>query len=282
MPDKSLTHPDHPDHPDQIIIQPKGRHEDLAFEELATLYNFGPELIHDRRVMYVRLLIKESLKYTSPVRMLDIGCGNGISANQATSAKLLRALRAHVDELWGIEPDETIQPEHGIFTKLQHATLENADLPENYFELAHSFMVIEHVAEPKAFLAALFRVLKPGGSIIFMTPNAKHLVVQLAKLLHHCHMDEWVLRLVRGQQGVDSYHYPVQYKLNSTRRIDKLALEVGFEKPQYVFTEGLGAPAYFPGPLRPIHWLLRAKRTLWKNPEVLIELTCRMTKPKIS
>ena len=52
--------------------------------------------------------------------------------------------------------------------------METADLPENYFDLAYSYMVMEHVADPVGFLKALVKCLQPGGVYVFLTPNKRH------------------------------------------------------------------------------------------------------------
>jgi SAM-dependent methyltransferase len=48
------------------------------------------------------------------------------------------------------------------------------DLPftDDSFDLVTSFQVLEHVADPAAFLGELVRVARPGGTVILATPNA--------------------------------------------------------------------------------------------------------------
>jgi hypothetical protein len=78
---------------------------------------------------------------------------------------------------------------------------------------------------------------------------------------------------------VEKYHYPVQYRFNTERRINKCARRVGFLSPNYAYLEEQGAGGYMPGPLRPVYQLLALKRRVIRNPKALITLICRMTKP---
>jgi len=258
------------------ILMPQTTHEGLTFEQLASSYSY--DKIADRRRVFVRMLLKEVDKRQRPVRVLDIGCGEGISSEKPVNVEYLRAIRAHVDELWGIEPDEQIEPVAGIMDHFQHATIELADLQANSIDIAYSFFVMEHVPNPESFLEAVYRCLKPSGCYLFITPNGAHLFTRLAKTLKKARLDEVVLKVIRSQI-IDQYHYPVQYRCNTPKTINAAAKAAGFSSPQYCFFEQKGMTSYFRGPLRPLLWGIQAKRRIYHNPRCLLNLVCRMTKP---
>jgi len=169
------------------IADPVTPDDDLSFEQLAARYNYNTT--SDRRRVLVRLIHKEIARRRRSVTVLDVGCGTGISEEPGVGVEYLRAVRQQVDCLWGIEPDTSIQPTHGLLDHFQHATLETADLPADHFDVAYSYFVMEHVDDPDSFLAAMYRCLKPGGSYLFMTPNGRHYFCRIAGLLRTCRMD---------------------------------------------------------------------------------------------
>ena len=220
------------------------------------------------------VLVGEIKKTPGSARVLDIGCGRGIGRQLEPQKEVGDA----AGEFWGIEPDTSVQSEDGLFDNYQHALMETAELPEESFDVAYSSMVMEHVADPRAFLEALHRCLKPNGVYLFVTPNAQSFVPSIIKLCHVCHIDEVALRLVKGTQEVEEYHYPVQFKFNSPRLIDRYAKQTGFLPPEYAYIEGTGVRSYFPGPFRLIYQALLAKRKLVKSPRRLATMLCRITK----
>jgi SAM-dependent methyltransferase len=222
----------------------------------------------------VQLLLQELEGRGRPRAALDIGCGQGIVRDPGKT----RLVREAVDDFWGIEPDSSMTAAKGLFDHFQNSLMETAALPENHFDLAYSFMVVEHVADPAGFLRAVHRSLKPGGVFVFATVNAKHYFTRIAKAMHAARIDERVLRLVRGKALTEAYHYEVQYRCNSRRAIERAAAEAGFETPLIAYLEDYGARAYFPGPLRPAFWALNAKRRVWKRREALLTLFARMRK----
>lgn len=210
--------------------------------------------------------------------MLDIGCGQGISTGR-NAGEFVDAIRIHAGEMLGIEPNADISPHVGIFDHFQHASMEGADLCANSVDVAYSFMVMEHVADPRAFMTAVYRCLKPGGVYLFITPNARHIFGTITSLAHAFRLDERILRRFT-HKSVENYHYPVEYRFNRPRQIDSCAIALGFQRPQYAFTEtGSGLDGYFAGPLKLVLHALRFKRRWIHNPRVLLNLVCRIRKP---
>lgn len=243
-----------------------------SFETLVGRYSFLNFSSYAR--VLTSLLLGEIKKTPGSARVLDVGCGRGIGRQ----LQLQQEIREAAGEFWGIEPDTSVLPVDGLFDSFQHALMETAELPENSFDLAYSSMVMEHVADPDAFLASLHRCLKPLGVYLFITPNAMSFVPRVTKLCHTCGIDEFMVRLVHGSQQVEEYHYPVQFKFNTPRQINSFAERKGFRPPEYAYIEGGGVRGYFPGPLRLFYRLLVAKRRLIKNPSRLATMICRLTK----
>lgn len=47
------------------------------------------------------------------------------------------------------------------------------NFPDNTFDFAITFQVVEHIKDDHAFIREIHRVLKPGGKLIITTPNIK-------------------------------------------------------------------------------------------------------------
>ncbi len=269
-------------------VEPKGKHADLdtlmaaqaphdsmSFEDLASRYNF--RLTSDRRRVFARLVIGEIERRKQrgeSVRALDIGCGQGIGRNLGYQ----RAIAKAADEFWGIEPDDSIQPEPGLYQNFQHALLETATIPEASIDVAYSFMVMEHVADPAAFFGAVRRALKPGGCYLFLTVNGRHYFTIFAKALHAMKLDEGVLKLLKRAEA-EKYHYPVVYKCNTEPDLRRWAEQAGFAPPEFVYLESEGPGNYLPGPLKLLAVAGDAKRKTLKNPRHLLNLVCRLRRP---
>lgn len=245
-------------------------HQALPFDELAASYNFRKT--SDWVALFIRLVVDEVRGLGRPATVVDIGCGSGIGGD----LDRLRPIRAAAQTLWGVEPDEHAPVPPGVFDEVRRADLEGAELPEGHFDLAYSFMVMEHVRDPAGFLQQVRRALKPGGTHLFITINGRHYFGRVARAARALRIDEHLLRVVRRAEDVDRYHYPVHYAFNTPDVIDRHARLAGFDQPEYIFLEQDGPIDYMRGPLKPLWQALQWKRMVVRRPESLLTMIVRM------
>jgi 2-polyprenyl-6-hydroxyphenyl methylase/3-demethylubiquinone-9 3-methyltransferase len=97
---------------------------------------------------------------------LDVGCGAGLFAEP------LARLGAKVTGIDAAPEVIAVARDHaagqGLEVDYRHAAVEDV---AGRFDLVTSMEVIEHVADPRAFLARLAARLAPGGLMILSTPN---------------------------------------------------------------------------------------------------------------
>jgi SAM-dependent methyltransferase len=112
--------------------------------------------------------------YPQRGRLLEIGCSMGF---------LLAKFSDDGWEVEGIEPNrgycEFVEEYHGI--KASPTILEEANWPDASVDVVVMLHVIEHVPDPLHTLEEIFRVLKPGGSLVIETPRYDSLMFRLLR-----------------------------------------------------------------------------------------------------
>jgi 2-polyprenyl-6-hydroxyphenyl methylase/3-demethylubiquinone-9 3-methyltransferase len=100
-------------------------------------------------------------------RALDVGCGAGLLSEP------LARLGAAVTGLDAAAENIGVARAHaegqGLAIDYRHGGIES--LGDERFDLVVSMEVIEHVADPAAFVGGIARVLAPGGLVLLSTPN---------------------------------------------------------------------------------------------------------------
>jgi 2-polyprenyl-3-methyl-5-hydroxy-6-metoxy-1,4-benzoquinol methylase len=117
-----------------------------------------------------------SIAHPKHNQLLDVGCGNGDF--------LIRAKHAGWD-VCGIDFDAKaldLASNRGINAFC--GTLENADIPEESFDVITMSHVIEHSHDPLGTLENCYKLLKPGGMLWIATPNP-------SSLLHSIYKSDW-------------------------------------------------------------------------------------------
>jgi SAM-dependent methyltransferase len=158
---------------------------------------------------------------TRETRLLNIGAG------PATNSKV-RSLKGEVAWVAGADIDPKV---------LENAELDEAKLigngdlpfPDASFGLAVSDYVLEHVEMPRKFLSEVHRVLKPGASFFFRTPNLWHYVA-LASAMTPQRFHEAVANRMRRLPSDHHPPYPTYYRMNRRSALLRLANQVGFRR----------------------------------------------------
>ncbi|MFS0737300.1 bifunctional 2-polyprenyl-6-hydroxyphenol methylase/3-demethylubiquinol 3-O-methyltransferase UbiG [Sphingomonas sp. 1P06PA] len=100
-------------------------------------------------------------------RAIDVGCGAGLLAEPL--ARLGADVTGVDAAAETIAVARTHAAEQGLTIDYRHG--EAADLIGERYDLVACLEVIEHVADPAAFVRALAALLAPGGLMILSTPN---------------------------------------------------------------------------------------------------------------
>lgn len=104
-------------------------------------------------------------KVPKNVSVLDVGCGFGQSLGYHT---------ARGCDVYGVEADENIRRVAEKFGYKVHVGLfDDSNYESEFFDYVTMDQVIEHVTDPLLTLHGVSRILKPGGTAILSTPNAK-------------------------------------------------------------------------------------------------------------
>jgi len=104
----------------------------------------------------------------TPGKLLDVGCGSGAYAAWMQTRG------------WDVRGTE-VDPVAARTARMTHGlTVDIGDLaairhPDGAFDAITARHVLEHVQEPVAFLAECWRILRPGGRLVIVTPNVDSL-----------------------------------------------------------------------------------------------------------
>lgn len=103
------------------------------------------------------------------LRLLDIGCGGGLLSEPMArlGAKVVGA-----DAAGGNIPVAQVHAEQsGLAIDYRHTTAEAMAAAGEQFDVVLNMEVVEHVADPLAYLTACQQLLKPGGLMVCSTIN---------------------------------------------------------------------------------------------------------------
>ena len=151
--------------------------------------------------------------------VLDVGCGREFPL----APKLLKTGA----EVHGIDPaldTESVPDRAGVTIK--RGTAEAIPYPDDRFDVVVSRSVLEHVQNPLVVFRELYRVLKPGGKFVFLTPSKYDYVSLIASCVPN-RFHAAIVERMEGREERDTF--PTFYRANSAHQLARLAAESGFE-----------------------------------------------------
>lgn len=240
--------------------------EQKVFERFRDNFNFGN--YEDRSEVFVQCVVEAIQQHGDAPTVLDIGCGRGIRRQRQAQ----RLIGEHAGTFWAVEPDVDIEIERDLFAQCWRNSLEEAPIPPGSVDVAYAHMVVEHVADPLRFVRKLAEILKPGGCAVFLTINARSYMARIARAAGALRLQDFLLRLGRGRQAVEEYHYPAIYRFNTASKVTALAQRAGFSRAEFAFLDKGEAGIYFPRALRWIGQCLDYKHRRLRQRELLLLL----------
>jgi ubiquinone/menaquinone biosynthesis C-methylase UbiE len=116
-----------------------------------------------RKILLLNIGTKDP-KFEKPGRILDIGCGSG---------KFLYNVREKGWEVYGVEVNRNAAElgRNAAGINIFAGNLLEANFPDNYFNYIRSNHSFEHIVNPHEILDEIYRILKPGGSLLVGVPN---------------------------------------------------------------------------------------------------------------
>jgi SAM-dependent methyltransferase len=155
--------------------------------------------------------------------ILEIGAGSGQNRQNHFG------LRTRVARYVGIDPDPAVLT-HPHLHERHQCSAESLPFPHQSFDLVFHNFVAEHFPSPLACTREIARVLKPGGLLLFQTPNRYYYASLAAQLTPHWFHEFYVRRFASGRSTNEVF--PTFYRLNDTRSIKSNLKAAGFDAPQ--------------------------------------------------
>tara|TARA_Y100000385_G_scaffold291035_1_gene366834 strand:- start:6200 stop:6916 length:717 start_codon:yes stop_codon:yes gene_type:complete len=170
-------------------------------------------------------------------KVLDIGCGDHINPS-------IKAIYTMPSELHGVDTVESISS-HPDLEKFWCDTVEAADIPGEYYDLALAYNVVEHIEQKHQFLYSVYKSLKTGGSFWALTPNSQHPFSKISFFLQQIGLKNLI---ANHDAGVNDY--PAYYRLNCNSDVVRVARKIGFQQLNIFHMPCTGWDRYFPPMLR--------------------------------
>lgn len=161
---------------------------------------------------------KINSKISPELTILDAGCGSG--------ASILFNLVGRANKLIGIDlvKFDPILSQAGII--LLNNDLSKIDIDDSSVDLVISRSVLEHLSDVESIYKEIHRILRPGGSFLFLVPNLWDYVSIISYLIPN-KFHAFIISKLTEREAKDVF--PTYYKSNTERSIKGLASITSFD-----------------------------------------------------
>jgi len=172
-------------------------------------------------------------KYLTPeARVLDAGCGRG---------GIIELYWEAVKQAVGVDSDLDSLSEHRCLEQLVRGNLAKLPFPAASFDVVLCSWVLEHLAQPEVVLEELARVLRTGGHLVLLAPNAWNYLT-FAQRLVPGRFQSRLTRTIYDRDDKDTF--ALAYKANTRRALDSALGRLGLVNEEFHF---VGDPSYVAG-----------------------------------
>jgi ubiquinone/menaquinone biosynthesis C-methylase UbiE len=175
---------------------------------------------------YSQEFYEESLRelITPSTVWLDIGCGHQVLPEWRFNAE--NELVNLASFVAGIDVDSNSTAKHRTIKSIWMGDVQNLPFPDDSFTLITANMVVEHLANPQRMFTEIHRVLVPGGTFLFHTPNVNGYITAVNKYLPD-RIKKLAAKVLNGRDPDDVY--PTFYRCNTEESIIHAASVSGLE-----------------------------------------------------
>jgi len=125
----------------------------------------------------------------------------------------------------GIDSDLNSLKRHATIQHRVGGDILRLPFRDNSFDLVTANMVFEHIKLPEIVLTEVYRVLKPGGILLFHTPNARGYPTIIARVIPE-RIKAWLVWWLQKRKEEDLY--PAFYRINLEEDIQRISSSIGF------------------------------------------------------
>lgn len=207
-----------------VFVDPLPDKEFLESLYQKKYYDFSESQKEGRALQWMSR-IKILDRFSTPGKLLDVGCGTG---------EFLKSARQAGWYVQGTEFSEysSKKAESAVNIPVFHGELKDANFSEASFDVITLWHVLEHIPEPAELLQECRRILKDGGIMLVEVPNVDYALQKLKGSIKKG--NPYFLLTFENSGEPHLYHFSSGHLKKAVEKFGFQVLEVGVGLPAYL------------------------------------------------